>query len=138
MQSKPSRPTRRIVLLAVAVIATGTVGNTLLRIGMSGAPPIVIPSPAVYLQALLRPAVIIGIVSLVTCLILQLTLLSWADLTFVLPITSPSYVAITVSGAWALGERVSLAHWGGVVLILCGVIVVGRTRPLTPGSGIKP
>ena len=128
----------RILLLAAAVIATGTLGNTLLRAGMSGAPPIVSPSPAVYLEALIRPAVIVGIVLLVACLILQLTLLSWADLTFVLPITSPSYVAITISGAWALGERVSVTHWAGVLLILCGVIVVGRTRPLTPGSGIQP
>ncbi len=77
---------------------------------------------------------LVGVVILIANMILQLSLLSWADLTYTLPVTSPSYVLVTVIGALGLREHVSLAHWLGVLLILFGVIIVGRTRPLTTGS----
>jgi drug/metabolite transporter (DMT)-like permease len=128
---------RRIALLAAGVIATGTTGNSLLRVGLSRVGPLLGSSPVAYLEALIRPAVVGGVLSLIACFLLQLTLLSWADLTFALPMTSPSYVVITIIGVLGLGEHVSAAHWFGVLLILCGVILVGRTKPLTPGSGIK-
>jgi drug/metabolite transporter (DMT)-like permease len=128
---------RRILLLAAGVVICGTTGNTLLRVGMSSHAPIVSASPIDYLTAFVRIPIIIGVLTLIAQFIFQLTLLSWADLTFALPMTSPSYVVITLIGAFALGERVSTVHWFGVMLILCGVIVVGRTRPLTPGSGLN-
>ena len=70
---------------------------------------------------------------LATSFLLHLSLLSWADLTYALPVTSASYVVVTVVGALVLHERVSASHWLGVLLIVLGVIVVGRTQPLTAG-----
>jgi drug/metabolite transporter (DMT)-like permease len=64
-----------------------------------------------------------------------LSLLSWADLTFVLPVTSSAYVLVTLIGSFLLGEQVSLTHWIGVLLILAGVAIVGRTKPLTGHVG---
>ena len=61
----------------------------------------------------------------------QLSLLSWADLSYVLPVTSSSYVLTAVLGAVALHESVSTVHWVGIALIFSGVIVVGRTAPRT-------
>ncbi len=61
----------------------------------------------------------------------QLSLLSWADLSYVLPVTSSSYVLTAVLGAVALHESVSPVHWIGITLIFLGVIVVGRTTPRT-------
>ncbi len=77
--------------------------------------------------------VFLGVAVLLLNFILQLSLLSWADLTYALPVTAPSYVLIAFIGAFGLHEHVSLAHWFGVTLILCGVVIVGRTRPLTTG-----
>lgn len=136
MQPSPNPHKRRIALLAAGVVATGTAGNSLLRVGLNHAPALLSVSPIAHLEALARPAVIAAVLILITSFILQLTLLSWADLTFALPITSPSYVVVTIVGVVALGEHVSAVHWMGVLLILCGVIIVGRTKPLTPGSGI--
>jgi len=129
-------PDRRIVhLLAIAVIACNAIGNTLLRAGLSSAKPIESFSPGAYLAAFGNLWVILGIILLIAWLFLQLSLLSWADLTYVLPVTSASYVLVTILGAFVLNESVSIAHWFGVLLILCGVVIVWRTRPLTPGSG---
>ncbi len=90
-----------------------------------------------YLHALANPFVIGGIAILVCWMLLQLSLLSWADLSYVLPVTSGSYVLIAVLGAFWLHEDVSPAHWGGVALIVCGVVIVGRTTPLTTGGRHK-
>lgn len=78
--------------------------------------------------------VIAGVAALIARYIFQLSLLSWADLTYALPVTASSYVLITVVGVFALHEHVSNIHWIAVLLILCGVIIVGRTRPLTTGA----
>ncbi len=132
-----NRPRHRIALLAAGVIATGTSGNALLRVGLRHIPPLTNYSPIAHVAAMAHPAVLLGILLLIANFLLQLTLLSWADLTFALPMTSPSYVLITIVGVLALGERVSVSHWAGVLLILVGVVVVGRTKPLTPGSGLQ-
>lgn len=128
-------PDRKVVhLLAAAVVLCNSAGNTLLRAGLSSAKPIDSFSPAAYLAAFGNVWVILGIVLLIGWLLLQLSLLSWADLTYVLPVTSMSYVLITILGAFTLHERVSIAHWSGVLLIVCGVLIVWRTRPLSPES----
>jgi uncharacterized membrane protein len=55
-------------------------------------------------------------------------LLSWADLSYVLPITSVGYVLTAISGRLLLGEQISAARWTGVTLIMAGVVLVGRTQ----------
>jgi drug/metabolite transporter (DMT)-like permease len=119
--------------LAAGVVASGVAGNSLLRVGL-GSSGVVTFSPIGYLREFANAAVIAGVGLLALGFILQLTLLSWADLTYALPVTSSSYVVITVVGVVGLHEHVSVAHWGGVLLILTGVIVVGRTKPLTTGK----
>jgi len=64
-------------------------------------------------------------------MICQLSLLSWADLTYVLPVTSVSYILLAVLAVFALKEHVSALRWAGVGLIVSGVTIVGRTRPST-------
>ncbi len=88
-------------------------------------------SPLDYLKAMTNGWVMIGIALLICWLISQLSLLSWADLTFVLPITAVSYVLAALLGAISLREHVSISRWAGVGLIFLGVVLVGRTRPRT-------
>jgi uncharacterized membrane protein len=75
--------------------------------------------------------VIAGILMLIGWLLAQLALLSWADLTYVLPIGAASYVGSAVLGALVLHEHVSAARWAGVALIGAGIAIVGRTLPRT-------
>ncbi len=120
--------------LAAIVIVLNVCGNSLLRVGMSSVGEIVSVSPFAYLRAFANPWVLAGIVLLLGWLIAQLSLLSWADLSYVLPVTSLSYVLISLVGAYILHERMSLFHWAGVALILVGVTAVGKTRPMTSHS----
>jgi len=50
-----------------------------------------------------------------------LTVLSWADLSFVFPATSLVYVISTLGAKFILGETVTLRRWAGIVLVCLGV-----------------
>lgn len=67
----------------------------------------------------------------------RLSLLSWADLTYVLPVTSFSYVMSAIVGAIYLHEQVSVLHWLGISVITLGILLVVLTYPKTSGSEIE-
>ena len=53
-----------------------------------------------------------------------LLLLSWEDVSFVIPATALSYAAATLGGKFLLGEQVSGTRWAGVLLVCLGVALV--------------
>jgi uncharacterized membrane protein len=63
----------------------------------------------------------------------QMALLSWADLSYVMPVTASGYVVTAFAGKLFLGETVSPARWVGIVLVTAGVILVGRTASSSGG-----
>jgi uncharacterized membrane protein len=118
--------------LVVAVIAGNVLGNTLLSRGLhhrSGGMPST--SPLHYLHAIADPWVIAGVLVLMAWMVSDLALLSRADLSYVLPVTSVSYVLIAIIGHFVLHEHISLLRWVGVVVITTGVTLVGETPPAT-------
>ncbi|PWU07055.1 MAG: transporter [Terriglobia bacterium] len=125
------RPAHLIRILTLSVIIFNVSGNYFLDVGMRSIGQIVSLSPLDYMRVFANPWIVLGVALLSIWLICQLSLFSWADLTFVLPITSVSYVLIALLGAILLNEHVSAARWGGVTLIVTGVAVVSRTRPRT-------
>jgi drug/metabolite transporter (DMT)-like permease len=52
------------------------------------------------------------------------TLLTWADVSFVVPATALSYAVGAAGAAAILGERVTSKRWAGIVLISSGVLLV--------------
>lgn len=67
----------------------------------------------------------LGLLLLITFFLLHLTLLSKADLSFVMPVTSFSYVLIAVMAGYLLNEHISVPQWIGILLISIGVMIVG-------------
>src|SRR5713226_3917256 len=96
----------------VAIVVCGNlVGNVLLRAGMHRAPVLSPLSPVPYLQALLNPWVIAAVLLLTLGLASQLALLSWADLSYVAPVTSVGYVLTALAGNVFLSEPLSSPRW---------------------------
>jgi len=124
--------------LLTVVVLSNVLGNFALSRGMREVGAIVSVSPVSYLRAINNPWVITGICLLLVWLITQLSLLSRADLSFVLPITSLSYVLAAILGWAALHETVSPERWAGIGLITIGVSIVGRTAPRTTASEEVP
>lgn len=53
-----------------------------------------------------------------------LMLLSWENVSFVVPVTALSYVVGAFGGKFLLGERIEARRWIGVVLVCLGVLLV--------------
>jgi len=86
-------------------------------------------SPVQYIQIFANPWIDAGVILLIVWFVSQLSLLSWADLSYVLPITAGSYVLTAVLGDVFLHEFVSLARWFGIFAISSGVLLVIGTSP---------
>jgi uncharacterized membrane protein len=131
-QFTPSADNERLIyILAAGFIVTCAAGNSLLRFALQSVGEIVSVNPLSYTHAFLNGWFLLGLILLGACFLLQLWLLSCADLTYVLPITSLSNVLIALIGAFLLHEKVSLSHWCGVGLITAGVSIVGRPKSIT-------
>ena len=116
------------LFVALAVIAN-TLGNFLLTFGMRAMDFKLSASPSDYIRFFGNPWIDVGVILLIVWLVAQLTLLSWADLSYVLPITAGSYVLTAVLGKFFLSESISIIRWSGILLISAGVMAVIGTSP---------
>ena len=109
-------------LFAIIVILSNAFGNFFLDRGMHGR---VTSTPVEYVTAILTPWVMLGITLLILWLLSRMALLGWADLSYVLPVTSMGYVASALIGYFLLNEHITPHRWAGTLLIVAGTILVG-------------
>lgn len=125
------RFSKTILFIAIAVLAN-SFGNLMLALGMDRMPAFQHVAFAHYLLGLLtNPFLIPGAAMSAVYTLAQISLFSWADLSFVIPCTASSYALTTMLGEFVLGEHVHWARWLGVILIMCGVVLVARTPVAT-------
>jgi uncharacterized membrane protein len=126
--------------LTAAVVIASVLGNIFLSHGMRQVGRVVILSPlpqgmvvslAAYVRAFVNPWVLSGIGVLALWMIADLALLSRADLSYVLPVTSVSYVLIALLGRFVLAEHISWTRWLAIAVISVGAVLVGETSPRT-------
>lgn len=125
----------KTILLALLVVCFNAIGNLALAVGMKALNEAVAWNPLSYLRAMLNPFVASGIVLLILWLLTRMMLMSWADLSFALPLMALGYVVAAVLGHFVLHEAVSLRQWMGTGLIFAGVALVGTTVHQTDISG---
>jgi drug/metabolite transporter (DMT)-like permease len=90
----------------------------------------------ISVQVFTNPFIWLGIAILTGFYFLYLAALSWADLSYVLPVTAFGYTLNAVMAKWLLHEQVSLTRWIGTFVICIGVAVVSRTEQKTTGEPI--
>jgi uncharacterized membrane protein len=73
----------------------------------------------------------VGIFFLCGFMLSYMTVLSWADYSYVMPAGAFGYALLTFFAVVFLHEAVSPRRWVGVALICVGVLLVGQTRPRT-------
>ena len=119
-------------LFAVLTVLTNVAGNSALTKGMHqvGDPG---NTPSALIGALFHPWVALGVALLIVWTLTHMALLSWADLSYVMPVTAESYVVTALAARFFLGETVSVMRWAGIVLITSGVTLVGRTAVNSSG-----
>jgi drug/metabolite transporter (DMT)-like permease len=126
--------TFRKYLVLAGVTVFGAAGDSMLSHGMKQTGNISLQNLSSVILAILNPYVALGIVLLLGFIVLNMTALSWADLTYVLPATSLGYVLVALIARFILHEQVSLLRWLGIVLIAGGVGFVAGGPVLTADS----
>jgi uncharacterized membrane protein len=118
-------------LLTLFVVATNVLGNVSMSWGMKHQNAQLGFSPWAYIRLIFSPWVLLGTMLLILWLLSRMTLLGWADLSYVLPVTAIGYVLTAILGKYFLGEEISYQGWAGTGLIVAGIVLVGLTQPNT-------
>lgn len=111
------------------VVLSNAVGNLFLSFGMKEDTRQLSLSPLDYIATILHPWVMAGIALLVLWMLSRMAFLSWADLSYVLPVTAAGYVVSLVLAKTFLGESVSVGRWAGTALIVAGIALVAPSKP---------
>lgn len=127
MSSETARLRTKSWICAAFVVLSNVFGNFFLKRGM----PSELRSPLAYIAVLFQPWVALGVLLMVLWMLSRMALLSWADLSYVLPVTSIGYALVALCGKVLLHEVISPKRWAGIVLIMAGVAIVGGTTPQT-------
>lgn len=123
---KPSPRLRLKTRLVTSVVVLANVlGNFFLSRGLKD--KVLGSAPLGYIEALFAPFVALGVTFLIVWMLSRMALLSWADLSYVLPVTSIGYVLAVFMGWFFLLEEVSWLRWTGSLLIVAGVALVSST-----------
>jgi drug/metabolite transporter (DMT)-like permease len=129
----------KTVVVLVLVVLFQTAGNLLVSRGMK---QLAVTSPwetthwfSFSLQMAASPSVWLGTLLLIIFFVLYAALLSWADLSFVLPASSFGYVLNVALAHYLLLEPVSMSRWFGTMLISIGVVVVSMTGTQSAEAG---
>jgi uncharacterized membrane protein len=123
-----SRLARKTRWFAAIVVATNVLGNFALSWGMKHGAAFD-GSPLSFVLVVFNPWVLVGIGLLAGWVLSRMALLSWADLSYVIPVTSIGFVLNAIMGALFLQETISPLRWLGTFCIVGGTVLVGLTAP---------
>lgn len=120
--------------MVLAMVVCANVGDLLLKHGMTQIGAVELTSHGIA-QAFRMTAtsanVWLAIFFLSGFLVSYMTVLSWADYSYVMPAGAFGYAVLTLLAVVFLHESVSPRRWVGVVLICVGVLLVSQTKPRT-------
>jgi len=119
-------------ILFALIIVVGTGGELCLGRAMKQTGQLEKFRPADILKLLGRALRVkwiwIGVAMMATAFFSLLLLLSFEDVSFVVPVTALSYLVGALGGIFFLGERVSWQRWIGIALVCVGVTLVVISR----------
>ena len=118
------------LLLAVALVVEAT-GLVLIRKGMMEVGEIstfnIKALFGIFLRMITNKTLILGVFFNAIYFGLFLTLLSWAELSFILPLTAVGYLMSGSFAQYFLMEQVSPLRWAGTLLIVAGVFLITKS-----------
>jgi drug/metabolite transporter (DMT)-like permease len=140
MTEQPARRLKTYIMILIMVTVT-PLGDIFLRKGMAAIGAMASWAPAdvfhFFFQAFTSPLIWLGIALQLAFFIAYLLVLSWADYSYVQPVsTAIAYPLIALLARFALNESVTPIRWAGVIVICLGVFLVGRTQVKTTEDAV--
>jgi len=127
----------KTLVMVLAMVVCANAGDLLLKRGMTeiGSVSMTPAGLAHAFQLTVSSGTIwLGIVFLTGFMVSYMTVLSWADYSYVMPAGAFGYAVLTFLAVVLLHESVSPRRWIGVLLICIGVLLVGQTKPRTTAA----
>jgi uncharacterized membrane protein len=124
----------KTLVMVLAMVVCANAGDLMLKRGMSqiGAVQLTASGLAKALHLTIASGTIwVAILFLTGFMLSYMTVLSWADYSYVMPAGAFGYALLTFLAVVFLRESVSPRRWVGVALICAGVLLVGQTKPRT-------
>jgi uncharacterized membrane protein len=124
----------KTLIMVLAMVVCANAGDLLLKHGMSHIGAVVLTGQGIaqaFRLTVTNGIIWTGIFFLLGFMVSYMTVLSWADYSYVMPAGAFGYAVLTFLAVIFLHESVSPRRWIGVVLICVGVLLVGQTRPRT-------
>jgi drug/metabolite transporter (DMT)-like permease len=124
----------KTLVMVLAMVACANAGDLMLKRGMSQIGAVQLSFPGLFHALRLTATngtIWVGIFFLTGFMLSYMTVLSWADYSYVMPAGAFGYALLTFLAVVVLHESVSPRRWVGVVLICVGVLLVGQTKPRT-------
>src|SRR5258705_5596223 len=124
----------KTLVMILAMVVCANAGDLMLKRGMTQIGAVEISASGLqhaFLATVTNGTIWIGIVFLAGFMLSYMTVLSWADYSYVMPAAAFGYALLTLLAVVFLHETVSPRRWVGVLLICIGVLLVGQTRPRT-------
>ena len=120
--------------MVLTMVVCANAGDLMLKRGMSQNGAVVLTAAGLahaFRLTVTNGTIWIGIFFLTGFMVSYMTVLSWADYSYVMPAGAFGYALLTLLAVIFLHESVSPRRWVGVVLICIGVLLVGQTKPRT-------
>jgi drug/metabolite transporter (DMT)-like permease len=118
---------KTFVVILFATLSAA-IGEVLMSYGMKKGGEVDLTAPSQWIGLILsvvrNPYVLIGVVLLAIFFFLYLASLSWADISFVMPLTAMSFIFAALLAKFVLKEDVSWFRWIGTLVIVVGIIIV--------------
>ena len=120
--------------VVLVMVVCANIGDLMLKLGMVQIGAVHISVSGVWralLSTIHNGTIWLGILFLIGFTLTYMTAVSWADYSYVMPAGAFGYAVQTTLAVVILHEVVNKQRWAGVVLIVCGVMLVGQTHPNT-------
>src|SRR5262249_16380168 len=124
----PRSYSMKTTLALLIVILAGSLGDVFIAKGMKRVGEIATlrlrELAVIGTRMVCNAAFLLGILCLAISFGAFLVVLSWADLSFIVPATSLSFVVSTLGAKWFLQERIDRLRWLGTILVCVGVALL--------------
>ena len=124
----------KTILVVLVMVLCANVGDLLLKRGMTHVGAVEISAEGLTQTlrlAMFNSTIWLGIFFLVGFMASYMTVVSWADYSYVMPVGAFGYAVNTLLAKVFLHETVSVQRWVGVFIVCVGVLLVGQTKPVT-------
>ena len=119
-----------VLALILLDVALNVLGQLSLKFGMSKVGNFSLSLnalPPVFVQAALNPFILLGVVCYGLGFLVWLVVLAKAEVSYAYPLISLGYVFTAILARYLMGEQVTLARMGGILVICLGVFLVARS-----------